>query len=114
MFVPGRSPEITYIPREEHRLESHVRLAQDNLTKLMVVKRPTKFRKTVLVGKIFPQEHAIWIDGGIIADEHSLWDLIVENLDLFTASECSSSVKDIVNGELLQKHEILRELDKIA
>lgn len=94
VFVPGGFPQITYIPREEHKLEDQVRLAQDNLTKLMIVTGPTKSGKTVLVDKIFPQESAIWIDGGTITDEQSFWDLVIEKLNLFTMTEYSESEGD--------------------
>lgn len=84
VFVPGGFPQITYIPREGHKLEDRVRIAQDNLSKLMVITGPTKSGKTVLVDKIFPQDSAIWIDGGVITDEQSFWDLVIDKLDLFT------------------------------
>ena len=91
VFVPGGFPQITYISREEHKLEERVRLAQDNLTKLVVVTGPTKSGKTVLVDKIFPQESAIWIDGGTITDEQSFWDVVIDKLSLFTMEEYSES-----------------------
>lgn len=78
----------------KHKLEDHVKSAQDNLTKLMVVTGPTKSGKTVLVNKIFPQDSAIWIDGGMITDEQSFWDLVVEKLNVFTRTEYAESGSD--------------------
>ncbi|WP_295580010.1 hypothetical protein [uncultured Oscillibacter sp.] len=91
VFVPGGFPKITYVAREEYGLENRVCMAKDNLTKLMVITGPTKSGKTVLVDKIFPQESAIWIDGGMITDENSFWELIVDKLDLFTSFERTES-----------------------
>ncbi len=91
VFVPGGFPKITYVAREEYGLENRVCMAKDNLTKLMVITGPTKSGKTVLVDKIFPQELAIWIDGGMITDENSFWELIVDKLDLFTSLERTES-----------------------
>ena len=94
VFVPGGFPQITYIPRNEHQLESRVQAAQDNLSKLMVITGATKSGKTVLVDKVFPQDSAIWIDGGTISDEQSFWDSIVEKMELFTYTEVSESYSD--------------------
>lgn len=87
VFVPGGFPKITYVAREERGLENHVRMAKDNLTKLMVITGATKSGKTVLVDKVFPQDSALWVDGGIITNENSFWELIIDKLDLFTSSE---------------------------
>lgn len=84
VFIPGGFPTITYISRTEKQLEERVSAAKDNLSKLVVVTGATKSGKTVLVDKVFPQEKAIWIDGGIVNDEDSFWELIVEQADLYT------------------------------
>lgn len=99
VFVPGGFPHVTYIPRSDYKLESRVAMARDNLTKLMVVTGPTKSGKTVLVDKIFPMKSAIWINGGLVSDdEQSFWDLIVDQLDLFTGvehSDCQGSSSEV-------------------
>ncbi len=87
VFTPGGFPTITYISRKEKQLEERVLAAQDFLAKLVIVTGATKSGKTVLVDKVFPQDLAIWIDGGAISDENSFWELIVEKADLFTEKE---------------------------
>ncbi len=87
IFVPGGFPNITYISRDAHQLESRVQAARDNLCKLVVVTGTTKSGKTVLVDKIFPQSSSIWINGGTISDEQSFWDSIIDELSLFTDVE---------------------------
>ena len=89
VFTPGGFPTVTYIARREKQLEERVSAAKDFLAKLVVVTGATKSGKTVLVDKVFPQNSAIWIDGGSISDEKSFWELIVEKADLFTEMEYS-------------------------
>lgn len=71
VFTPGGFPTVTYIARREKQLEERVSAAKDFLAKLVVVTGATKSGKTVLVDKVFPQNSAIWIDGGSISDEKS-------------------------------------------
>lgn len=101
VFVPGGFPRITYIPREEHQLENRVRAAQDNLAKLVIITGPTKSGKTVLVDKVFPQSESIWIDGGMINDEESFWQAVVEECSLYTNIEKNTQEEhgDVVSGE---------------
>lgn len=87
VFTPGGFPTVTYISRKEKQLEESVSKAKDYLAKLVVVTGATKSGKTVLVDRIFPQDSAIWIDGGAINDETSFWELIVEKADLFIEKE---------------------------
>jgi hypothetical protein len=88
VFIPGGFPKITYIARKEKQLEDRVASAQDYLAKLIVVTGATKSGKTVLVDRVFPQDSAVWVDGGAISDENSFWELVVEKANLFTEKEC--------------------------
>lgn len=88
VFIPGGFPTVTYISRTEKQLEKRVASAKDNLSKLVVVTGATKSGKTVLVDKVFPQDKSIWIDGGVVADEKSFWELIAEHEDLYTEKNC--------------------------
>lgn len=88
VFIPGGFPTITYISRTEKQLEKRVASAKDNLSKLVVVTGATKSGKTVLVDKVFPQDKSIWIDGGVVSDEKSFWELIAEHEDLYTEKNC--------------------------
>ncbi|HKH99114.1 MAG TPA: hypothetical protein VJ999_08400 [Candidatus Sulfotelmatobacter sp.] len=87
IFVPGGFPRHTYNPRAALQLEEKLSEARDNLCKLVTVTGHTKSGKTVLTKKIFPREDAVWIDGGVVSTEDNFWDIIIEQLDLFQATE---------------------------
>lgn len=87
IFVPGGFPRYTYNPRAALQLEEKLSEAKDNLCKLVTVTGQTKSGKTVLTKKIFPREDAVWIDGGVVSSEDNFWDIIIEQLDLFQATE---------------------------
>lgn len=106
IFVPGGFPNETYIPRDEHNLETRVAATNDNLAKLVVVTGMTKSGKTVLVDRIFPRgDGNIWIDGGSISDEQSFWEIVNDELDIYTQVEyhenhsSSASVEGTVSVE---------------
>lgn len=106
VFVPGGVPEHTYISRTQHRLEETLRLASQNLCKLVTVTGPTKSGKTVLAKKLYPDTDAVWLDGGSFNEEQQLWTEIASQLDGFTTREVSEStgstagVKGSVEGTL--------------
>ncbi|MEV0473774.1 hypothetical protein [Streptomyces prunicolor] len=98
VFVPGGHPKHTYNPRHTLSLEKKIRSVKENLCKLVVVTGHTKSGKTVLVRSILPQEEAVWIDGGGVANEEDLWSSIVEALDLFQETHISTATQ--ATGEL--------------
>jgi len=83
VFVPGGFPRHTYNPRTELQLEDRLREVKDNLCKLVTITGQTKSGKTVLTRRVLPQEDAIWIDGGTVAEEDDFWHVISEQLNLF-------------------------------
>lgn len=87
VFVPGGFPRHTYNPRLGLDLESRLLEAKENLCKLVVITGQTKSGKTVLSRQIFPREECCWIDGGTISSEDDIWNIIIEQLDIFTGKE---------------------------
>lgn len=90
VFTPGGFPTITYNPRGEIKLEERVNAVCENLSKILVITGPTKSGKTVLVNRVLPREDAIWIDGGTVSDEDSIWDTILTELGEYNETEESS------------------------
>ena len=84
VFVAGGMPLYTYIPRTARNLEERLRATSENLCKLVTLTGMTKSGKTVLAGRIFPKEQAIWVDGGTESAEDDLWNYILASLDGFT------------------------------
>lgn len=87
IFVPGGFPKYTYNPRDALNLESRLSAAKDNLCKLVTITGQTKSGKTVLARKIFPRTEAVWVDGGAISCLSDFWEIVIEQLELFTSSE---------------------------
>jgi hypothetical protein len=105
VFVPGGMPQHTYVARSERNLENSLRLAADNLCKLVTVTGATKSGKTVLTNKVFPRTNNLWVDGGAIGEENDLWNYILEgssgytNLELEQAKESTSTIGGEIEGE---------------
>jgi hypothetical protein len=91
VFVPGGYPNYTYNPRTALNLETRVSAVRENLCKLVVVTGHTKSGKTVLVRKVLPREDTLWIDGGSVGSEDDFWMAIVDQLNLFQATEIQTS-----------------------
>jgi hypothetical protein len=79
VFVPGGFPRITYVPRDELKLEAQVQDYLDERHKVLSLSGPTKSGKTVLVRKIAPD--AIWVSGGDITGSSEFWRTLVDRLD---------------------------------
>lgn len=89
IFVPGGFPRHTYNPRTELQLESRLSEVKENLCKLVTITGQTKSGKTVLTRRVLPQEDAIWIDGGTVAEEDDFWQVINDQLNLFQTTQQS-------------------------
>lgn len=87
VFVPGGFPKYTYNPRSSLDLERRLRESRENLCKLVTVTGQTKSGKTVLVRSVLPREEAVWVDGGTVSSGDDFWQIVIEQLDLFQATE---------------------------
>lgn len=95
IFVPGGFPRHTYNPRPTLQLELRLAEVRQNLCKLATVTGHTKSGKTVLTRKIFPREECVWIDGGLVGEERDLWDLVIEQLELFQSNQTQAQTEII-------------------
>lgn len=78
VFVAGGMPRLTYVARQERKLEDELRKASDNLCKLVTVTGDTKSGKTVLTKRVFPKDNVVWLDGGTVSDETELWHAVLD------------------------------------
>lgn len=66
VFVAGRSPDVTYNPRNDWQLEAEVNsYLWQGPGKALSISGPTKSGKTVLVERLLPEHEAIWMQGRI-------------------------------------------------
>jgi hypothetical protein len=91
VFVPGGFPEHTYNPRTALNLEHRLSESKYNLCKLVTVTGQTKSGKTVLARRVFPQQDAVWVDGGAAATEDSFWQNVIARLGLYQSKEEQAS-----------------------
>ena len=91
VFVAGRTPVITYNPRDERHLESEVRSYLGQTGKALTVSGPTKSGKTVLLERLLPAHEAIWITGSDLKTVDDLWAKIVDWLGLYDMLEVQQS-----------------------
>lgn len=87
VFVPGGFPRHTYNPRTNLQLERRLRESRENLCKLVTVTGQTKSGKTVLARSVLPREECVWVDGGTVSAEDDFWQVVLEQLNIFQATE---------------------------
>jgi len=87
VFVPGGFPRHTYNPRVDLQLEQRLCETRQNLCKLVTVSGQTKSGKTVLARTVLPREECVWVDGGTVSAEQDFWQIVLEQLDIFQATE---------------------------
>jgi len=63
VFVPGGLPSITYVPREERKLEDELRSAIFRPHEIILLLGATKSGKTVLTQTVIPQERLVLVEG---------------------------------------------------
>lgn len=81
VFVAGGFPSITYISRDEYKLESTMRDYLDARYKLLSISGLTKSGKTVLVRNVIPKQDSIWVPGGQVSNLESFWEIVLEKTD---------------------------------
>lgn len=92
VFVAGRRPRITYVPRAELRLEPQLQEYLDDRGTILSVSGPTKSGKTTLIRSV--AEDAVWLSGGSIASIDDFWHYVVDGLRLATERKESRSSGD--------------------
>lgn len=100
VFVPGGLPKLTYNPRKALDLESHLKKANDNLCKLVMVTGSTKSGKTVLTSTVFDKSSSIWFDGGAFSSDEEFWKDIASQLDI-SLDETSTSTNSKTKSSTL-------------
>lgn len=97
--MAGGFPSITYVPRDEYKLESTIEDYLDDRHKLLSISGSTKSGKTVLVCKIVPEKSSFLVQGGQVNDLNSFWQIILEETGGCTSlSETTSTNTNFVSG----------------
>lgn len=77
VFVPSDFPTVTYVEREEERLERRVREAIDTPRSPISISGPSKTGKTALVRNIVGDDNLIHIFGSQIEAPNDIWEAIL-------------------------------------
>lgn len=83
VFVAGRTPDVTYNPRDERHLETEVRGYLNQPGKALSVSGPTKSGKTVLIARLLPSDESIWLQGSDLTSVEVLWRRVVDWFGLY-------------------------------
>src|SRR4051794_13507340 len=74
-------PSVTYIYRQEHDLESQLRLAVKTPGLIVSLSGPSKSGKTVLINKVISKEDLIPVSGASVRSPEMLWDRVLSWMD---------------------------------
>lgn len=85
---------MTYNPRNDLQLEAEVLDFLHQTGKALSVSGPTKSGKTVLVQRVLPESHAIWLQGSDIDSADSFWRAIVDWFGLYDTIEYADDAQD--------------------
>jgi hypothetical protein len=100
VFVPGGRPTVTYVPRDELRLEGRIDDYLAEGFRILSVSGPTKTGKTVLLQSRV--QNAIWLSGGAIESADDFWQAIVDELGIETelGPRVGNGVRDVTRDVL--------------
>ncbi len=95
VFTPSDFPSLTYVAREEEKLERRLREALATPGDVISISGPSKSGKTVLVEKVVGRDALITVTGAGIASPDHLWDRVLDWMKApdTTATETSRGVE---------------------
>lgn len=99
VFTPGGIPSITYVEREELKLEDKIRNAVIRGYAINVVTGATKSGKSVLCHRVLGERKLITVEGGQVQSEEEFWTHIAHQLRLASESTESSTIGNNVGVE---------------
>lgn len=94
VFTPGRTPHVTYNPREGQDVEPTIKRYLANLGAALTVSGPTKSGKTVVVQRLLPEDEALWVAGGDLQSLDDLWIRVIDYLNLYDQVQVTTSTSD--------------------
>ena len=81
VFKPGGQPSITYVSRDNHKIEDSLRKAISQPNIFVALTGTTKSGKTVLCRNVLDEFPYIWIEGGQVKSEIDLWEKVCYELN---------------------------------
>lgn len=99
VFVAGGLPVVTYIPRENLRLEEKLGEALDSGHKLISITGPTKSGKTVLCKTLVTKDR-VFLSGGQIRSEDEFWERVLSELNAEIKSTTVETNSESVDGAI--------------
>ncbi|PYY42527.1 hypothetical protein DEJ03_14205 [Curtobacterium sp. MCLR17_043] len=88
VFVPGKLPVHTYIPRDEFELEQSLNDYVEEGGSILTLAGPTKTGKTVLLRKVL--QSPVWIDGQGLTSAEDMWARVTDELGLYLLEELTN------------------------
>lgn len=100
IFVPSDFPRITYVEREDEKLERRVRDAIGTPRSPISVSGPSKSGKTALIRKIVGDDNIIHIFGAQISSPSDLWEVVLQWMDTPTSNTEIKATSDTAGPSL--------------
>lgn len=91
VFVAGGMPGVTYIGRDELKLEEKLKAEISEGYKVVCITGPTKSGKTVLCRRVLENQEAVWVQGGHVEESIDFWNELLANLGLPEAESQQSN-----------------------
>lgn len=97
IFTPNDIPTVTYVKRDEQKLEDHLKQHYKTPNLIVSVSGPSKSGKTVLIKKVIPEEYLITIAGAGITSAENVWERALNWMERPTQTVVSTSSSDAIS-----------------
>lgn len=86
VFTPGGLPSVTYVSRDQLRLEERISDAVERGFAFIVVTGPTKSGKSVLCKRVLKDRNMVTIEGGRVRNEDDFWNQLAHQMEISSAT----------------------------
>jgi hypothetical protein len=97
IFTPNDIPTVTYVTRDEQKLEDNLKQHYETPNLIVSVSGPSKSGKTVLIKKVIPEEYLITIAGAGITSPENVWERALNWMERPIQTIVSTSASDSVS-----------------
>ena len=97
IFTPNDIPTMTYVKRDEQKLEENLKQYYETPNMIVSVSGPSKSGKTVLIKKVIPEECLITIAGAGISSPENLWERALRWMGQPLQTVISTSSSDAIS-----------------
>ena len=105
VFTPSDFPTLTYVARDDERLEIRLRDALSTPGEIVSISGPSKSGKTVLVEKVVGRHNLITITGAGIRSPEDVWDRTLDWMETPDSKATTTAFGGAGTGSIAAKGE---------